>query len=169
MLLTIFFPILKHRKYLLIIISVTLIIFGLSYYLMMFSITNKSIIAYAQMNGEWYTAISFILSALISLFSGVYVVMWFLRRSFIRQRKEMAGTVLGTGGILGGVLVAGCPTCGAPLLALFGAPLALMSLPFRGLEVKVISLVLVFLSVYWLAENLYQQLSGTCKTVIENN
>lgn len=165
MLLTIIVKILKRRRYLAIAGATTLIMLGLSYYLMVFNITGKSITAYAVMNGVWYTTVSLALSVFISIFSGIYTAVWLLRRSIVKQKNKSAGAIMGTGGALGGILAAGCPTCGAPLLALLGAPLALMSLPFKGLELKAISLILLFLSIYWLTENIYRQLSCACKII----
>ena len=166
MLLNIIVPILKRKRYLLTAGAAALIVFGLSYYLTVFNITGKSIFAYALMNGELYTTVSLILTLLISIFTGICAAIWLLRRDVIKQRKKSSGALMGAGGALGGILAAGCPTCGAPLLAFFGAPLALMSLPFKGLELKALSLILLFLSIYWLAENVYRQLSCACKIII---
>lgn len=163
MLLAIIIPILKRKKYGLTAVGVTLIMFGLSYYLMVFNITDKNMVTYALMNGIWHTVVSFAFSVGISMFSGVYAAVWRLRRDIIKQRKKSTGAVLGAGGALGGILAAGCPTCGAPLLALFGAPLALMSLPFAGLEIKALGLVLIGLSIYSLTEDVHKQLSGPSK------
>ena len=137
--------------------------FGLSYYLMVFNITDKNIVAYAYMNGTWYTIGSLILTALISIMLGLYLAVWRFRRELAAARNTAGHAALSASGALGGLLAAGCPTCGAPLLALLGAPLALLALPFRGLELKALSLILIFLSVYSLAENLYKQLSCACE------
>lgn len=137
--------------------------FALSYYLMLFNITDKSIVAYAYMNGTWYTAASVAFTGIISIFFGVYVAMWLFRKDILKQRKRSAPSIMGAGGALSGIMVAGCPTCGAPALALFGAPLALMALPFKGLEIKIASIALLFLSIYWLTENVYRQVFGACE------
>jgi len=161
--LTIIILILKRPRYFLTAIVSAVIMLALSYYLMVFNITGKSMAAYAMMNGAWYTIASVALTILISILFGIYAASWLLRRDLIKQARATAGALLGTGGALGGIIAAGCPTCGAPLLALFGAPLALLGLPFKGIEIKVISLALLFLSIYWLAENVHQQISGTCE------
>lgn len=153
----------KHKRYLLAGVAAAVAMFGLSYYLMVFNINGKSIIAYAYMNGARYTIISIMLTALISILFGMYVSVWLLRRDIKVLRKISARAIMWQSGAVGGILAAGCPTCGAPLLALFGAPLALMFLPFKGLELKMVSLILLFLSIYWLAENVHQQLSRACK------
>ncbi|MEK7139122.1 MAG: hypothetical protein AAB817_00290 [Patescibacteria group bacterium] len=160
---TIIGSMLKSIKYVVAAAAVTAAMFGVSYYLMVFNTTSKSMVTYALMNGLWYTIISLILTGGIALLVGINVALWLFRRDIIDRRTGSAGTFMGSGGAISGLLAAGCPTCGAPLLALFGAPLALMSLTWQGLELKVASLLLLFLSTYWLAENIYQQISGSCR------
>ena len=62
----------------------------------------------------------------------------------------------GTLGTIFAILGAGCAACGSAvlvgLLSLFGASSALLLLPMEGLELLVVALVLLVLSIYWLAE-----------------
>ncbi|MFA4831179.1 MAG: hypothetical protein WC862_02625 [Patescibacteria group bacterium] len=172
MLLIIIAPILKRKRYLLTAAGAALAMFALAYYLMLFNITDKSMAAYAYMNGAWHTIGSVALTALISIMFGLYSGVWLFRRDIMKARKKAGHIALSASGALGGLLAAGCPTCGAPLLALFGAPLALMSLPFKGLEIKVLSVILIFLSIYSLAESVYKQLARACKInapILKNN
>lgn len=164
MLLTIIILILKRLRYFLTALALAAIMFALSSYLMVFNITDKSIAAYAIMNGTWYTITSVALTLFISMLFGIYAALWLARRDLIKHGQATAGALLGASGALGGIIAAGCPACGVPLLALLGAPLALYALPFKGIEIKVISLILLFLSIYWLAENVHQQISGTCES-----
>jgi hypothetical protein len=64
----------------------------------------------------------------------------------------------GTAGAVLGALGAGCGACGAVLvtgvLSLFGATGLLTLLPLDGLELTLAALVVLVLSVYWLAEGL---------------
>jgi hypothetical protein len=64
----------------------------------------------------------------------------------------------GTAGAVLGALGAGCGACGAVLvtglLSLFGATGALTLLPLDGLELTLAALLVLVLSVYWLAEGL---------------
>lgn len=156
------FSILKRKRYLFTAGIVALVMFALSYYLMVFNITSKSIINYTYMNGAWYTVGSVTLSALISLMLGLYLALWLFKRDVMAKNKA-GHALLGASGALGSLLATGCPTCGAPLLALIGAPLALMTLPFKGLEIKMLSIVLIFLSIYSLAENILKKLSCALK------
>lgn len=64
----------------------------------------------------------------------------------------------GTLGTIFAILGAGCAACGSAvlvgLLSLFGASSALLLLPMEGLELLVVALVLLVLSIYWLAEGM---------------
>lgn len=77
----------------------------------------------------------------------------------LREHGRSAGEgVAGTAGAVLGALGAGCGACGAVLvtgvLSLFGATGVLTLLPLDGLELTLAALVVLVLSVYWLAEGL---------------
>ncbi|MBI5135157.1 hypothetical protein HZA86_02900 [Candidatus Uhrbacteria bacterium] len=153
----------KRKRYLLTAGSLAIGMVALSYYLMVFNITGKSIVAYSIMNGAAYTIGSLLLTMIIAIFFGIHGAVWLFWRDIRRKREKSKGSLVGIGGALGGIVASGCPTCGAPLLALMGAPLALLSLPFRGIEIKVVSIALLISSTYWLLENVYRQISGSCQ------
>lgn len=74
--------------------------------------------------------------------------------------EDLSGTE-SSGGVLGvvlGTLGAGCAACGsaalAGILSLFGAGGLLTLLPLDGLEFSVLALVVLLLSIYWVAEGL---------------
>lgn len=87
---------------------------------------------------------------------GVDVAMlaYHLREHGLSAEEGAAGTL---GAVLG-ALGAGCGACGAVLvtgvLSLFGAAGVLTLLPLDGLELTLAALVVLVLSVYWLAEGL---------------
>lgn len=62
------------------------------------------------------------------------------------------------GGVLLGTLGAGCAACGSAvlvgLLSLFGVTASLTFLPLDGLEFALLALVVVVLSIYWLADGM---------------
>lgn len=113
--------------------------FAVFYYLTVFSVTGGSISTYADMNGFWYTVLTLGMSAAISVLFGVWIAIF----SF-RSRPGPLGFV----GTAIGAAATGCPTCGAPLLALVGLPLGLFGLPFWGLELKAISIILISASIW---------------------
>ena len=156
----------RRKKYLIIGMAITGLMFVISYFLTVWNITGKSISAYAAMSGWAFTVFTLFLSLVISVLVGVYLSLFLVRRQLMKE-KESKNKLSSISGAAVGLFAAGCPTCGAPLFALFGAPLALFSLPFHGLELKILSIALLGLSIYLLVENIQRQLvcgAGT-KTV----
>lgn len=149
--------VLKRKKYLVFALAVAAIIFIASYALTVWNISGKSIVAYASMSGWPFTLFSLFLSLVISVLAGIYFSLFLVRRQLIKD-KELKNKLSSVGGMVAGLFAAGCPTCGAPLFALFSAPLALFSLPFGGLELKVLSIILLWLSIYFILENISKQL-----------
>ena len=156
-------PLLKRRRFFIPSFLVALIFFVVSYYLTVYNITGKSIVSYSQMNGFWYTLASMLFNLLIAFFFGLYILLFIFKRNLkVARNKSPSRIGLSAGGLLGGILSAGCPTCGAPLFALLGAPLALFSLPFKGLEIKVLSIAFLLLAIHFLTKNIYKNISAPC-------
>lgn len=150
--------VIKRRKYWIPGVILSAVIFGLSYYLMVKNVAFKSIMIYAEMSGFWYTVFSVAMSLAVAILSGIYLALFLFRRNLIKEKKNAGHAATGAGGVTTALLASGCPTCGAPVLAIFGAPLALSALPFRGLEIKLLSILLLSLAIYLLAENIAKQL-----------
>lgn len=158
MIASIIISILKRRKYGLVALVATILMAGLSYYLTIVNVAFHSFFVLLQMDGVVFTTASMVLSLLISILFGIYLALFIFRRDLIKDNKNAKAIASGLGGTVAGVLGAACPTCGAPLLALFGAPLALMALPFQGLEIKVLSIFLLLLSIHLLAQSIEKKL-----------
>ncbi len=154
-------PILKRKKYALIGTFAALLIGGTSYYLTLADVAFNSVSVLIEMDGLLLTVFSFTLSFVVAILFGVYWALFFFRREIIKKESTAKPTILSMGGTVATVIASGCPTCGAPFLALFGAPLGLLSLPFRGLELKILSIILLSFSIYLLAQNIERKLS--CK------
>ena len=71
------------------------------------------------------------------------------------EKKGFFGFILSGIGAFG----VGCPTCGAFLFGLLGFPLALMYLPFRGLELQFLGVIILIISIYFTDKSIY----STCK------
>jgi len=155
------FPVLKRKKYALIALIAAIIMASVSYYLTMVNVAFHSLAILVQMDGPLFTTVSLGLSLIISLLFGVYIALFVFRRNLIKDSKNIKPAISGVGGAVVGVFAAACPTCGAPLFAFFGAPLALMALPFQGLEIKVLGVLLLLLSVYLLTDSIEKKL--TCR------
>lgn len=84
----------------------------------------------------------------------VALVGYYLREHRLSVREGSGGVT----GVVLGTLGAGCAACGsaalAGLLSLFGAAGALTLLPLEGLELSFGALVVLVLSVYWIADGL---------------
>ena len=152
-------PVLKRKKYGLIALAAAILMAALSYYLTIVNVAFHSFFALVQMDGWAFTTISLGLSLIISALFGIYLGLFIFRHDLIKDNKNVKPIISGIGGTITGVIAAACPTCGAPLLAFFGAPLALMALPFQGLEIKVLSILLLLLSIYLLAESIEKKIN----------
>lgn len=106
--------------------------------------------------GTAFTATEGVLLVAVAALFGVNLSMltYQLRENRVRLR-EGSGSVAG---MALGVLGAGCAACGtavlASVLSIFGAAGALTVLPFDGLEFSFVALVLLVLSIYWLADGM---------------
>lgn len=149
--------ILKKKKYITIALVSAAVMGGASYYLTVINIYHKSIFVYADMNGGWFTIISLTLSAVIAILVGLYLALVIFRRDIVKA-KSIGNKVTGYGGVITGIIASGCPSCGVPLLGLIGFPLALYSLPFKGLELKVLSILFLVVGIYLISKNINKNL-----------
>lgn len=145
---------LKRKKYLAIALSSSLLVAAASFYFMTLPVSGRSIEIYAEMNGAAYTFASVLLGLVSSLLFGFYLSLLILRKDLgcsIKSKVEKPASLIG---ISANIFASGCPTCGAPVLALLGLPFALGSLPFQGNEMKFISIIFMALSIYYLCKNI---------------
>lgn len=156
--------ILQRKKYLFITIVTTLIISSLIYYFTVINVFNKSLLIYAVMNGLFYTVLSLISGLLIAILFGFYLALLIFRRE-ISKTREIKGKATGLLGLTTGFVAAGCPTCGVPVLALAGFPLGLLSLPFKGLEIRLVSISFLLLSIFLISKNIKHNL--ICQSSIQ--
>ncbi len=111
------------------------------------------------MSGYDYTYFTLLSFVIISVLFGVYLSLVVYRFKLVKIMREKKGISVGFIGYLGlvaGVFGAGCPTCGSVIFALVGAPLALMYFPFRGLELRILAIVILLVSIYILTRSLYR-------------
>jgi hypothetical protein len=154
---TILLIILKRKKYLVIALTATVMLGSLSYYLTVVNIYRHSIVLYAEMNGLIFTVLSLLLSLAMAVLFGAYLT-WLVFRRDISKAGAKGKSSVGLSGALLGLAASGCPGCGAPILGLVGLPLGLLTLPFKGLEIKIISLGLLLLSIKLIADNIKKSL-----------
>lgn len=130
---------------------------GLSYYLSVVNIFHKSILSYAQMNGFLFTVAAMFLNFIIAVLFGAHISLLAARRDVVKA-KAAGNKVTGAIGSITGIVSSGCPSCGAPILGLVGLPIGLFSLPFKGLELKIVSIGFLFLSLFLISKNIKKNL-----------
>jgi len=140
------------ENYFLTFIATSIILFVILYFLTLITTTNQSMEIFIMMNGLSYTISTFFLLAVISILFGIYVPL--VVYSIRIKTKNRTKNAVGIGGFIVGLFSVGCPMCGAFLFGLFGAPLALFFLPFQGLELKVLSILLLSVSIYLISTSL---------------
>ncbi len=145
--------ILYKRKYFLIALGTAIIVFSLLYYFMVATVAKNSFKTALMMSGVNYIYASFLLVLILSLLFGIYFSLVIFKLSFSMSigKQGIAGSI----GSLVGAFGVGCPTCGAFLFALIGAPLALMYLPFRGIELQIIGIFILVMSIYFTGKSIY--------------
>lgn len=91
----------------------------------------------------------------------VALAVYLYRRTKTVTVRDQSGTVIGGAA---GAFAAACPVCGAFLLSLIGVSGGLATLPFKGLEIKIISLAFIILSLYLIAKRIKHPLckDGKC-------
>ena len=149
--------ILSKRNYLILFICSSALLFFVFYILTLATVTNQSPGIFIMMNGFWYTIATFFLLALIAMLFGAYaVILAYSIRLKLRHKKKASKShgIFGGAGFLTGLFSAGCPMCGAFLFGLFGAPLTLFFMPFKGLELRMLALALLSMSVYLIGKSL---------------
>lgn len=149
--------VLSKRKYLATSIVTGVVVFGFLYYLLVAKVADNSIWIAVMMSGPGYVTEVVVSSILISAGFGIYL-------SMIAYKYLSFSSISGKGffGFIGsgiGAFGVGCPTCGAFLFGLIGAPLALTYLPFRGIELRILGILILFLSIYFVSKSM----KGKCE------
>lgn len=151
--LNILFIVLKRKKYAIIAGVVAIVFVGISYYLTVNNVYKNSIVIFSQMNGVSFTVITLILGSVIAVLIGSHIALIIFRRDIIKS-KTVGNKVSGAGGAVVGILASGCPSCGVPLLGLIGLPLGLAALPFKGIELKVLSIIFLSLAIFLVSKSI---------------
>ncbi|MEF8838570.1 MAG: hypothetical protein V5A18_03585 [Haloarculaceae archaeon] len=106
--------------------------------------------------GTSFTVLTSVVLLLVAILVGadIALVVYHLREHELRA-AESSGSVAG---VFLGVLGAGCAACGSAILvgvlSLFGAAGLVTALPLEGLEFALLAVVVLLLSMYWLADGM---------------
>ena len=144
--------VLSQKNHVLYFLLAGVLVFIVLYALTLATTTDHSLEIFVMMNGFSYTLATLLMFVAISLLFGLYVslAVYTFRINKASVRKNSAGFF----GFIAGIFGAGCPMCGSAVFGLFGAPLALFFLPFKGLELRALSIVLLVVSVFLISRNL---------------
>ncbi len=142
-----------------------IVIFGIVFVISL-SIQMYLLLSKVPWNALWingssiYNLLQLILNVAYSVVLGVAVSMFFY---IIGRRKRIQKST--TYGALSSTVLAliftGCYVCGVILLPILGMALSVAVLPLRGLEIKILALLLLVYSVYEFSLNI----AGTCSRV----
>ncbi|MEF8854660.1 MAG: hypothetical protein V5A24_04085 [Haloarculaceae archaeon] len=106
--------------------------------------------------GTSFTVLTSVVLLLVAILVGadIALVVYHLREHELRA-AESSGSVAG---VFLGVLGAGCAACGSAILvgvlSLFGAAGLVTALPLEGLEFALLAVLVLLLSLYWLADGM---------------
>ncbi|MBU0957587.1 MAG: hypothetical protein KKF56_02120 [Nanoarchaeota archaeon] len=153
--------ILKNKKYQWIFWITVFLTFGALYFFMVATTAGYSLKIFIMMNGLWFAYISILSFMFIAWFFGIFVVLMVFKISSICKSYN-GGGILGIIGAIAAAFGAGCPMCGAFIFGLIGMPLALMSFPYHGLELRIASVFLLLISDYLMTRGLI-----SCKVIFK--
>ena len=152
----------EKKKYYLLTFVVAVTCFIIFYKLMLINIANhslKNFIIMSGYNSTFFTLLSFVI---ISILFGIYICLVTYKFNLIKAMKKKKGNSIsfwGYFGLIAGVFGAGCPSCGSLMFAFFGAPLALMYFPFKGFELRILSIIILIIAIYFLGRSI----NNSCK------
>ncbi len=111
-------------------------------------------------NIDIYNYSQIVLTFVIAILTGVSIS--FFVYILDTKRKNSSEGILGSfGSLLFSTAASGCTVCGAILLPALGIAASLTALPFAGLEIKILSILLLIYSLVSLAKSV----SGACNSV----
>lgn len=145
--------VLSKKNYFILLLITSVFMFAIFYALTLATTTDHDPAIFIMMNGVNYTAITLVLFILISLLFGVFISLLVYKIKASSKGKKSLNIIGGSGGLIAGIFGAGCPMCGSAVFALFGAPLALFFMPFKGLELRVLSIILMLASIYFVSKS----------------
>lgn len=143
--------ILKQKKYFLIFLITGIIYLGIYYSAITYFLESFSVFFRTYIKSYSYTAFS--LNIILALLLGINVSLLVYRlREFAADKKSSMTSGIG---IFAAALANGCPGCFVGLfpfiLSIFGVSATLSILPFNGIELQVLSAVLLSASIYFLS------------------
>lgn len=94
------------------------------------------------------STIIFTSTIIISILTGILITLLTYRLDNIKKYSKNKIGILSSIGIFFGIAAPGCASCGAGLAAALGLGSILARLPFKGLEISFIAIILLIFSIY---------------------
>jgi len=138
----------SHKKCYLITLFGTLLIGFVMFYFTHFQLLYHNI-------GKVYAYAQVIVQVILAILFGINLALFWHKMHFVSKvnsSKEAATTTIAS--ILG-IIISGCPVCGITLASYLGLATLFSSLPFFGIELKVIGILLLLYSTNSLAKKMY--------------
>lgn len=121
------------------------------------SLSYKWDLLTALLAGMWtaMSKLSLSLLIIVAMLTGANLTLVVQRLQTIRASGKMSFMVGGSS--LLGIVGSGCASCGLPILAFLGLSGAIFYLPFQGLELSVLAIILLSISLYVLIKQRAKQ------------
>lgn len=120
-----------------------------------YSIFDKALLVLKLLGGliTNNTLITITILIVTSLLAGINVALLFFKIKTLKSvnYKESG---LGTGGTLTSILASGCSSCGISVLSMIGIAGGLAFLPFGGIELSFLGIILLLFSLYWISKEI---------------
>lgn len=172
------YHILLSKKFIIPTIVITVIYMAITTWLMNFSLLKLTIfgdypiiykfnLLMALLGGMW-TAMSgygLVMLIIVALLTGANLTL--IVQRIVKLRSFGKLQFVAGGSSLLGFIGSGCAACGLPILALLGLSGSVAYLPFRGMELSFISVILLLISFYFMVKTLSQK--EVCEVVSTNN
>ena len=143
----------SEKKYYVISIGVAVVIFLLNVlvhnYKLLFS---DGSLFFSLVVGFWYTVspIAFFFLLFLAVFSGVVVSM----SLYVLRRQFKIGVAAGSSSFVAGLIAPACPSCALGLLSVVGLGGVVGILPFKGLELGFLAVVVLGWSFIYLSKKI---------------
>jgi hypothetical protein len=121
------------------------------------SLSYKLNLLVALLAGMWtaMSRLSLMFLIIVAILTGLNLMLTIQRLQTIRSSGKIHLAVGGSS--LLGIVGSGCASCGLPILALAGLSGAIAYLPFRGVELSIVAIILLTVSLYFLIRSRTQE------------
>lgn len=149
--------IIKQRKYLIITVSIAILYVLFSLYLLNYFFIG--LINFFKYDQLWYVISNLILTFIVAFLLGINIAVNIHRFAELKQFSR--SSTVGIFGSFFSFLGIGCPSCSlsiaTSLVPSLGTVFVLGILPLKGLEIQIVSILVLLLSLYFLTKD------NTCK------